>query len=126
MLVMDRYYPHTRNLKVITLTRENQTDIICPPPHGTHQMRSLNKTLVGPLKIFYCQEIKKKKLCRDSGRVATFYKTDETIWNFTQASLQQARQGLMDSGRQAQALVTGKTSGYTIFFWLQRTQMFLL
>jgi len=59
ILVRDGHYSHTRNLEVITLAREIHVDIICLPPHSNHKMQPLDKAFMGPLKIFYCQEIEK-------------------------------------------------------------------
>ena len=36
ILVLEGHYPHTRNLEVITLARENHVDIICLPSHSSH------------------------------------------------------------------------------------------
>jgi hypothetical protein len=49
ILVLDGHYSHTRNLKVITLARENHVDIICFPPHSRHKMQTLDKALMWPL-----------------------------------------------------------------------------
>jgi len=57
--VPDGHYSHTRNLVIITLHRENHVHIICLPPHNSHKMQPLDKAFMGPLKTFYCQEIKK-------------------------------------------------------------------
>jgi len=59
ILVLDGHYSHTRNMEVITLSRENQVDIICHPPHISHKMQPLDKAFMGPLKTFYCQETEK-------------------------------------------------------------------
>ena len=48
ILVLDGHYSQTRNLKVITLARENRVDIICLPPHGSHKMQPLDKSFMGP------------------------------------------------------------------------------
>ena len=72
VLVLDRHYSHTRNLEVITLARENHVDIICLPPHSSHKMQPLDKTFMGPLKTFYCQETE-KWLHSHPGRVITAY-----------------------------------------------------
>jgi hypothetical protein len=59
ILVPYGHYPHTRNLGVINLARENHVDIICLPLHNSHRMLRLNKAFMRAVKIFYCQEIEK-------------------------------------------------------------------
>jgi len=76
ILVMDGYYSHTRNLEVINLAQEYHVDIICLPPHSSHKMQPLDKAFMGPLKIFYCQEIE-KWLRLHPERVVTIYQIGE-------------------------------------------------
>ena len=65
ILVPDGHYSHTTKMEVITLARENHVDIFSPPSlpptprHKSHKMQPFCKTLMGPLKTFYCQEIEK-------------------------------------------------------------------
>ena len=73
-------FTHTRNLKVITLARENRVDIICLPPHSNHKMQTLDKAFMGPLKTFCCQEIEKWLRSRP-GRVVTIYQIGELFGN---------------------------------------------
>ena len=80
ILVLDRHYSHTRNLEVITLARENYVYVICLPPHSGHKMQPLDKTFMGPLKTFCCQEIE-KWLRSHPGRVVTFYQIGELFGN---------------------------------------------
>jgi len=80
ILVLDGYYSHTRNLEIITLARENHVDIICLPPHSSHKMQPLDKTFMGPLNTFYCQEIE-KWLRSHPGRVVTVYQISEIFRN---------------------------------------------
>ena len=80
ILVLDGHYPHTRNLEVSTLARENHVDIICLPPHSNHKMQPLDKALMGPLKTFYCQEVE-KRLRSHAGRVVTVYQIGELFGN---------------------------------------------
>jgi len=79
-LVPEGHYSHTRDLKVITLARENHVDIICLPPHSSHKMQPLDKAFTGSLKTFYCQEIE-KWFRSHPGRVATVYQIDELFGN---------------------------------------------
>jgi hypothetical protein len=71
---------HTKNLEVITLARENHVDIICLSPHSSDKMQPLDKAFMGPLKTFYCQEIK-KWLHFHPGRVITIYQIGELFRN---------------------------------------------
>jgi len=80
ILVLDGHYSHTRNLKVITLARENHVDIICLPPHSSNKMQTLDKAFMGPLKTFCCQEIE-KWLRSPPGRVVTIYQIGELFGN---------------------------------------------
>ena len=80
ILVLDGHYSHTRNLKVITLAREDYVDIICHPPYSSHKMQPLDKTLMGPLKTFCCQEIE-KWLRSHPGRVIVVYQIGELFGN---------------------------------------------
>jgi hypothetical protein len=79
-LVLDGHYSHTRNLEVITVTRDNRVDIICIPPHKTHKMQPLDKAFMGPLKTFYCQDIE-KWLRSHTGQVITVYQIGELFGN---------------------------------------------
>jgi len=80
ILVLDGHYSQTRNLKVITLARENHADIFCLPPHSSHKMQTLDKAFMGPLKTFYCQEIEKWLRSRP-GQVVTVYQIGELFGN---------------------------------------------
>jgi hypothetical protein len=59
ILVLNRHNSHKRNLEVINLARDNHADIICIPYHSSHKIQSLDKTFIGSLKTFYCQETEK-------------------------------------------------------------------
>lgn len=58
LLILDGHYSHTRNVDVIILARENHVSIVSLPPHSTHKMQPLDKTFMGPLKIYYSEEIR--------------------------------------------------------------------
>jgi hypothetical protein len=58
ILVMDGHYSHTRNMEVIHLTRQNYIDVICLPPHSSHKIQPLDKTLIGPLKHSTSKKLK--------------------------------------------------------------------
>ncbi|KAL0809939.1 hypothetical protein ABMA28_010794 [Loxostege sticticalis] len=58
LLILDGHFSHTRNIDVIDLARDNNVDIISLPPHTTHKMQPLDKTFMGPLKVYYSEEIR--------------------------------------------------------------------
>ena len=124
ILVLDGHYSHTRNLEVITLTRENHVDIICLPPHSSHKMLPLDKAFMGSLKTFYCPEIEKWFLSHP-GQVVTVYQIGELFGN-AYSEVQQAKSRLMASGRQASFLVARTSSDHLISLCPQRTKMLLL
>jgi cellobiose-specific phosphotransferase system component IIB len=84
-------FTHTRNLEVITLAGENRVDIICLPPHNSHEMQPLDKAFMGPLVTFYFKEIE-KLLRSHPGRVVTVNQIGELTYTEMHTSeLQQAR-----------------------------------
>lgn len=58
LLILDGHHTHCRNLEVIELARKSFVEIMCLPPHSTHQMQPLDKTLMGPLKAYYSEELR--------------------------------------------------------------------
>ncbi|XP_072945514.1 uncharacterized protein [Epargyreus clarus] len=58
LLILDGHFSHTRNIDVIDLARENNVDIVSLPPHTTHKLQPLDKTFMGPLKVYYSEEIR--------------------------------------------------------------------
>lgn len=58
LLVLDGHHTHCRNLEMIKLARQNFVEIVCLPPHSTHHMQPLDKTLMGPLKAHYSEELR--------------------------------------------------------------------
>ncbi|CAH2098850.1 unnamed protein product [Euphydryas editha] len=58
LLILDGHYSHTRNINFIDLARENFVTVLCLPPHSTHKMQPLDKTIMGPLKSYYSEEIR--------------------------------------------------------------------
>lgn len=58
LLVLDGHYSHTRNIDVIRLARENYISIISLPPHSTHKLQPLDKSFMGPFKVYYSEEIR--------------------------------------------------------------------
>lgn len=58
LLVLDGHHTHTRNLDVILKAKERFVTILCLPPHTTHKMQPLDKTVMGALKTFYNEEVR--------------------------------------------------------------------
>lgn len=58
LLILDGHHTHTKNIEVIDLAREHHVTIISLPPHSTHKMQPLDKTLMGALKYKYSEEIR--------------------------------------------------------------------
>lgn len=58
LLILDGHYSHTRNINFIDLARESFVSVLCLPPHSTHKMQPLDKTIMGPLKSYYSEEIR--------------------------------------------------------------------
>ncbi|CAH1981905.1 unnamed protein product [Acanthoscelides obtectus] len=58
LLILDGHYSHTRNIEIIDLARENFVTILRLPPHSTHKLQPLDKSLMGPLKVYYSEEIR--------------------------------------------------------------------
>lgn len=58
LLILDGHYSHTRNIEVIDLAREQNVTILSIPPHSSHKLQPLDKTFMGPLKLYYSEEIR--------------------------------------------------------------------
>lgn len=58
LLILDGHYSHTRNLDVIRLAKENHIAIVSLPPHSTHKLRPLDKSFMGPFKVYYSEAIR--------------------------------------------------------------------
>lgn len=71
LLILDGHYSHTRNIEVLDLARENGVVILSLPPHSTHKMQPLDKTFMGPLKVYYSDEV--RRFTRDQARKVTVY-----------------------------------------------------
>lgn len=82
LLILDGHYSHTRNIELLDLARENGVVIISLPPHSTHKMQPLDKTFMGPLKIYYNDEI--RRFSREHSRKVTQY---DLVGIFTKAYL---------------------------------------
>lgn len=58
LLILDGHNTHTRNLDVLLKAKENFVTILSLPPHTSHKMQPLDKTVMGALKTFYNEEIR--------------------------------------------------------------------
>lgn len=54
----DCHFSHTRNIDAIDLARDNSVDIVSLPSQTTNKMQSLDKFFMGPLKVYYSEEIR--------------------------------------------------------------------
>lgn len=75
LLILDGHYSHTRNIEVIDLARQNNVTIISLPPHSSHKLQPLDKTFMGPLKVYYSEEI--RRFMRENERKVTQYDVAE-------------------------------------------------
>ncbi|XP_036334788.1 uncharacterized protein LOC118745442 [Rhagoletis pomonella] len=82
LLILDGHYSHTRNIELIDLARENGVVILSLPPHFTHKMQPLDKTFMGPLKVYYSDEV--RRFTREQARKVTLY---DLVGLFTKAYL---------------------------------------
>lgn len=58
LLILDGHYSHTQNKDLIDLAKENHVSVVSLPPHCSHKLQPLDKTLMGPLKTYYSKEIR--------------------------------------------------------------------
>lgn len=75
LLILDGHSSHTKNLKGITLARDNGVVMLCLPPHTTHRLQPLDVSFFKPLSVFYNQAgdtwLRKNPDCNiTQGRVA--------------------------------------------------------
>lgn len=71
LLILDGHSSHVRNLDVIEMARANHITILSLPPHSTHKLQPLDKTFMGPLKIYYSEEIR-QYLRQSNGQVSMY------------------------------------------------------
>ena len=55
LLVLDGHSTHVKNLKSIELARKEIVIKLCLPPHTTHKIQPLDRTLFKPLQTYYDQ-----------------------------------------------------------------------
>ena len=58
LLLLDGHYSHTQNIELIDLAKQNNVTIVSLPPHCSHKLQPLDKTFMGPLKVYYSEEIR--------------------------------------------------------------------
>ena len=98
LLVLDGHASH-KSLAAIDYAWENAVIIICLPPHSTHQMQPLDRTIFGPLKSAYNAECD-KWMVRHPGRRISQYDVGE-LFNeayLKAASMKNAVSGFASSG----------------------------
>ena len=71
-LVLDGHSTHVKNLKAIELARKENVIMLCLPPHTTHKIQPLDRTLFKPLHTYYDQAAE-RWLRTHVGRVITPY-----------------------------------------------------
>ena len=72
LLVLDGHTTHVKNLKAIELARKENVIMLCLPPHTTHKIQPLGRTLFKPLQTYYDQAAE-RWLRTHVGRVITPY-----------------------------------------------------
>ena len=72
LLVLDEHSTHVKNLKAIELARKENITMRCLPPHTTHKIQPLDRTLFKPLHTYYDQAAE-RWLRTHVGRVITPY-----------------------------------------------------
>ncbi|XP_063218965.1 uncharacterized protein LOC134529129 [Bacillus rossius redtenbacheri] len=77
LLILDGHYSHVRNPDVIDLARQNHVTIISLPPHSTHKLQPLDKTFMGPLKLYYSEAV--RVWLQQNGRPLTPYDVMEVF-----------------------------------------------
>lgn len=79
LLILDGHHTHTKNLDVILDARENHVTLLCLPPHTTHKMQPLDKTVMGALKTYYSEEV--RLFLRTNNRPVNHFDLSELFGN---------------------------------------------
>lgn len=58
LLILDGHNSHTRNVDFLRLAKANHVTVLSLPPHTSHKMQPLDKSVMGLLKTFYSEEIR--------------------------------------------------------------------
>ncbi|KAJ8935558.1 hypothetical protein NQ318_019542 [Aromia moschata] len=75
LLILDGHHTHAKNLDVVNIARNSFVTIISIPPHTSHKMQPLDKTVMGALKIYYNEEI--RTFLRTNARAVTLFDVAE-------------------------------------------------
>lgn len=59
LLLLDGHATHTKNIELIDKACEAGVILLCFPPHCTHKLQPLDVAFMKPLRIYYCDEVKK-------------------------------------------------------------------
>ncbi|KAJ8895285.1 hypothetical protein PR048_000610 [Dryococelus australis] len=62
---------HTQNIDLIDLAKTTHVTIVSLPPHSSHKLQPLDKSFMGPLKVYYSEEI--RQWLRYNGRTASAF-----------------------------------------------------
>lgn len=71
LIVMDGHVTH-KSLAVIEYARQNSVVMLCLPPHTTHRMQPLDKTVFGPLKTAYNAACDKFMVSHPGRRISAY------------------------------------------------------
>jgi hypothetical protein len=71
LLLVDGHASH-KCLSVVTYARDNGVVMVCLPPHTTHRLQPLDRTVYGPLKTYYNSECDQWMIA-NAGRRISFY-----------------------------------------------------
>jgi hypothetical protein len=58
LLMVDRHSSHA-NVNVLSVAKEYDIVMACPPPHSTHQPQPLDLSFCGQLKTYYSKDVSK-------------------------------------------------------------------
>lgn len=98
ILILDGHASH-KTLEAVELCREHGIVMICLPPHTTHQVQPLDKTVYGPLKRNYNEECD-RWLLKNAGQRITMYEQGALFGAafVKTASMQKAVNGFQSTG----------------------------
>jgi len=103
------YHSSHKSLEAIDIARSQGLVLICLPPHTTHRMQPLDRTICGPLKVNYNAECG-KWVTQNGGRPITQY-DQAALFGQAYIQLQQWRKHYQDSV----AVVCGRTILINVF-----------
>lgn len=71
LLIMDNHESHI-TYDVIKLAKDNHVKLLTLPPHTSHKLQPLDKSVYGPLKTFYNESCRKFLLNNPGGRISIY------------------------------------------------------